>query len=165
MQGTGYASQSHKFAPYVSGFCDLRSQKTPRGILPVNSNVNVTVHLLHQSIAVSLWIHLLAFEAQEYRQTFKRSDRIAQRSPQVLPAASSRMRRPERTMALQCADGNQVHIHRKFGISATLDDADSDRHLIRHFNHDHTHNNHEVVCIQSSLRVNRYMDNSGLRQE
>ena len=22
-------------------FCDLRSQKTPRGILPVNSNVNI----------------------------------------------------------------------------------------------------------------------------
>ena len=25
-------------------FCDLRSQKTPRGILPVNSNLMITVH-------------------------------------------------------------------------------------------------------------------------
>ena len=38
-------------------------------------------------------------------------------------------------------------LSRKFGISATLDDTDSDRHLIRHSNHDHTHNNHKVVCI------------------
>ena len=27
-------------------FCDLRSQKTPRGILPVNSNNPVTVHFV-----------------------------------------------------------------------------------------------------------------------
>ena len=27
-------------------FCDLRSQKTPRGILPVNSNVTGTFHYL-----------------------------------------------------------------------------------------------------------------------
>ena len=40
-------------------FCDLRSQKTPRGILSVNSNANSNgEYLLHQSIAVSLWIHL-----------------------------------------------------------------------------------------------------------
>ena len=25
-------------------FCDLRSQKTPRGILPVNSNVNIKIY-------------------------------------------------------------------------------------------------------------------------
>ena len=35
-------------------FCDLRSQKTPRGILPVNSNIYIVCHnaifLLHHTI-------------------------------------------------------------------------------------------------------------------
>lgn len=88
----------------------------------------------------------VAFEAQEYGQTFK--DLIGLHGDyykfyRQLPVECSQ----EGQWHYDAPDGNQVQIHRKFGISATLDDTDSDRHLIRHSNHDHAHNNHEVVCI------------------
>ena len=132
-------------------FCDLRSQKTPRGILPVNSNVNSYCSPPASVDCCQLVDPFVAFEAQEYRQTFK-----------DLIGLHSDHHKFYRQLPVECGqkgqwhynapDGNQVHIHRKFGIPATLDDTDSDRHLIRHSNHDHTHNNHEVVCIQSGLR-------------
>ena len=41
-------------------FCDLRSQKTPRGILPVNSNALVTVHTPLSRYIIALFITLLS---------------------------------------------------------------------------------------------------------
>ena len=71
----------------------------------------------------------VAFEAQEYRQTFK--DLIGLHGDHYkfyrqLPVECSQ----EGQWHYNAPDGNQVQIHRKFGISATLDDTDSDLSLI-----------------------------------
>ena len=49
-------------------FCELCSQKTPRGTLPVNSNERTTM-LLWQSFLISLWSYLIYF----YPASFIRS--------------------------------------------------------------------------------------------